>query len=109
MLAACDEVTGSGRNEPTPGTEPRADAAGFIAVSIDSCLQGIDWNPVKPTDDLNGGALGWSEGPLVMASWVSGAILAAYIILFFGAAAISGAAERWNEPLADASSAGIAS
>lgn len=38
---------------------------------------------------------------LVLAAWVSGAIFAAYIIGFFGGAALGGAGERWNESLPD--------
>lgn len=38
---------------------------------------------------------------LVLASWISGAIFAAYIIGFFGGVALGGSGERWNESLPD--------
>ena len=44
-------------------------------------------------------ALRWSGLLLVAASWVSGAIFGAYILLFFGGSAVSGSAARWNESL----------
>lgn len=43
--------------------------------------------------------LGLSARLLVLASWISGAIFAAYIIGFFGGTALGGAGERWNESL----------
>jgi hypothetical protein len=44
-------------------------------------------------------ALRWSAMLLVTATWVSGALFGAYILLFFGGTAIRGMAERWNESL----------
>jgi len=46
-----------------------------------------------------GAALRWSGLLLVAASWVSGAIFGAYILLFFGGLAVAGTAARWNESL----------
>ena len=43
--------------------------------------------------------LRWSGLLLVSASWVSGAIFGAYILLFFGGSALGGTAARWNESL----------
>jgi hypothetical protein len=36
---------------------------------------------------------------LVAASWVSGALFGAYILIFFGGTALNGEASRWNESL----------
>ena len=44
-------------------------------------------------------ALRWSGMLLVAASWISGALFGAYILLFFGGTALSGEASRWNESL----------
>lgn len=46
-------------------------------------------------------ALGLSARLLVLASWISGAIFAAYIIGFFGGVAFRGEGARWNEALPD--------
>jgi len=44
-------------------------------------------------------AFRWSARLLVAASWISGALFGAYILLFFGGTALSGEAARWNESL----------
>lgn len=54
-----------------------------------------------PGGALHEGALRWSARLLVAASWISGAIFAAYIISFFGGVALGGAGARWNESLPD--------
>ena len=46
-------------------------------------------------------ALRWSARLLVACCWCSGAIFGAYIISFFGGAALRGEAARWNESLAN--------
>lgn len=44
-------------------------------------------------------ALRWSGRLLVAASWLSGVIFAAYILLFFGATVLRDDGSRWNEAL----------
>lgn len=46
-------------------------------------------------------ALRVSARLLVLASWISGAIFAVYIIGFFGGSVMGGSGERWNESLPD--------
>ncbi len=48
---------------------------------------------------LNAAALRWSMTALAAATWFSGMIFGAYIIAFFGGAALRGAQDRWNEAL----------
>ncbi|WP_025293146.1 DUF2306 domain-containing protein [Sphingomonas sanxanigenens] len=62
---------------------------------------GIDRVHAASGNVLPGIALRWSGLMLVAVSWISGAIFAAYIIAFFGGAALGGAGERWNESLPD--------
>lgn len=52
-----------------------------------------------PKPGVTGAILHWASFGLVALTWVSGALFAAYILGFFGGAAVRGAAERWNESL----------
>ena len=53
---------------------------------------------ISPPDRF-GAARRWSIGALVTVSWISGAIFAAYILVFFGGAIAGGIGERWNRAL----------
>lgn len=53
------------------------------------------------TGQSQNAALGLSARLLVLTSWISGAIFAAYIVGFFGGSALGGAGRRWNESLPD--------
>jgi len=59
--------------------------------------------PSRPDPATSSQRLGivrrWSLGALVAASWLSGAIFAAYIIVFFGGALVGGIGARWNVAL----------
>ncbi|WP_101926710.1 MULTISPECIES: DUF2306 domain-containing protein [Luteimonas] len=54
--------------------------------------------PVVPERRLDTG-LRWSARLLVATSWIGGAVFAAYIVVFFGGAALGGDAQRWNASL----------
>lgn len=69
--------------------------AGSNTTLIRVDMPGNGWKREAAQDS----ALGLSARLLVLASWISGAIFAAYIIGFFGGAALGGAGERWNEAL----------
>lgn len=49
--------------------------------------------------DRLGTARRWSAGALIAVSWISGAIFATYIVVFFGGALAAGMGERWNRAL----------
>lgn len=59
----------------------------------------IDRTNGRPGIGRHGIVLRWSVWLLVAASWVSGAIFAAYILAFFGGVALKGSGHRWNEAL----------
>jgi len=57
----------------------------------------IGTGTAEPTNPAK--VLRWSGLLLVAATWVSGAIFGAYILLFFGGLALAGTAARWNDSL----------
>ncbi|CCV13954.1 hypothetical protein MESS4_610061 [Mesorhizobium sp. STM 4661] len=73
--------------------------AGFNTIAMTDGASVVGRQAARPAGGPHGAALRWSARLLVAASWISGAIFAAYIIAFFGGVALAGAGERWNESL----------
>ncbi|WP_234843112.1 DUF2306 domain-containing protein [Sinorhizobium meliloti] len=73
----------------------------FNTSAITESSSAVGRELAKPSGGSHGAALRWSARFLVAASWISGAIFAAYIVAFFGGVALGGAGERWNESLPD--------
>ena len=82
-----------------PLDRERAMDMGGNTIPMTGGSSGIGRERARPTGDLHGAALRWSARLLVAASWVSAAIFAAYILDFFGGAAVGGDSQRWNEAL----------